>query len=402
LNVLGAALPIMAAAGHGRILGVTSGSGWRAADAGAYGCAKRAVAALTWQVGRQVPAGVAVNAMSPIAVTRMVTEALARAGGAKGSTATGGLSLGSMPEPAQLGPLGAHLVGDSLAFSGQVVFSAGSEVAVVDHPRLLEVVATAGAPSLPHLLEAATAGALVPAEAQQTSTGGTNPRFPSAFGAPTEALSSPAVRTCAVVAELPGTGTAVTDALEARGVACTSVPAGAVGTVDLRAFDAVIVTNAGGSRSAKGGWEAVLAEHSGLVDEIATDAAWARAVADASAAADRPMRIVFLVDARTAGSRSRVQAVAQLSRAARKATGDRVAAFAVSLEGVGPVELGALAAHLLCSPSTPALSGAELVASHGWCGLRSHPRPTGSIVLAGPDLPPWFDAVLGQIVGGRS
>ena len=48
LNVLRAALPLMAEAGHGRILGVTSGSGWRAADAGAYSCAKRAVSALTW------------------------------------------------------------------------------------------------------------------------------------------------------------------------------------------------------------------------------------------------------------------------------------------------------------------------------------------------------------------
>ena len=46
---------IMAAAGHGRILGVTSGSGWRAADAGAYSCAKRAVAALTWQIGQATP-----------------------------------------------------------------------------------------------------------------------------------------------------------------------------------------------------------------------------------------------------------------------------------------------------------------------------------------------------------
>ena len=50
-NVLDAALPLMAAAGHGRILGVTSGSGWRVGDAGAYGCAKRAVASLTWQLG---------------------------------------------------------------------------------------------------------------------------------------------------------------------------------------------------------------------------------------------------------------------------------------------------------------------------------------------------------------
>ncbi|MGH3579825.1 MAG: SDR family NAD(P)-dependent oxidoreductase, partial [Mycobacterium sp.] len=44
LNVLEAALPLMAAAGYGRVLGVTSGSGWRAADAGAYSSAKRAVA----------------------------------------------------------------------------------------------------------------------------------------------------------------------------------------------------------------------------------------------------------------------------------------------------------------------------------------------------------------------
>ena len=79
LNILAAALPIMAAAGHGRVLGVTSGSGWRPADAGAYACAKRAVAALTWQLGAQAPPGVTVNAMSPIAMTRMVTSALERA-----------------------------------------------------------------------------------------------------------------------------------------------------------------------------------------------------------------------------------------------------------------------------------------------------------------------------------
>jgi NAD(P)-dependent dehydrogenase (short-subunit alcohol dehydrogenase family) len=107
-NVLGAALPIMAAAAHGRIVGVTSGSGWRPADAGAYSCAKRAVAALTWQLGRVAPPGVVVNAMSPIAVTRMVTAALSRAGagrrasgasGPSGASASGGLSLGSMPHP---------------------------------------------------------------------------------------------------------------------------------------------------------------------------------------------------------------------------------------------------------------------------------------------------------------
>ena len=57
LNVLRAALPLMAAAGPRPDPGVTSGSGWRPADAGAYSCAKRAVAALTWQhrAGRRRP-----------------------------------------------------------------------------------------------------------------------------------------------------------------------------------------------------------------------------------------------------------------------------------------------------------------------------------------------------------
>ena len=98
LNVLDAALPLMAAAGHGRVLGVTSGSGWRAADAGAYSCAKRAVAALTWQLGRQAPPGVTVNAMSPIAATRMVAAALERARKA-GRSGGGGISFLSMAGP---------------------------------------------------------------------------------------------------------------------------------------------------------------------------------------------------------------------------------------------------------------------------------------------------------------
>ena len=112
LNVLEAALPLMEAAGYGRILGVTSGSGWRAADAGGYSCAKRAVAALTWQLGAVAPPGVTVNAMSPIANTRMVAAALERARQAGRAGGGGGLSLNSMPGPEDLGPLGAHLVAD--------------------------------------------------------------------------------------------------------------------------------------------------------------------------------------------------------------------------------------------------------------------------------------------------
>ena len=66
-----------------------------------------------------------------------------------GSSATGGLSLGSMPTPDQLGPFGAHLVGDQLGWcTGRIFFAGGSEVALVAEPQLLEVVRTQDVPAL--------------------------------------------------------------------------------------------------------------------------------------------------------------------------------------------------------------------------------------------------------------
>src|ERR1700722_17304588 len=185
INVLEAALPLMAEAGHGHMWVVTSGSGWRAADAGGYSSAKRAVAALTWQIGRQSPPGVTVNAMSPIANTRMVAAALERARAAGRAGGGGGLSLSAIPGPENLGPLGAHLVSDDFGWcSGQVLFAGGSEVAVVDRPRLLEVVRTDEVASLGGVLEAVVPRAFAPAEAGQATDGGSNPRFGAIFGEP--------------------------------------------------------------------------------------------------------------------------------------------------------------------------------------------------------------------------
>ncbi len=423
LNILAAALPIMAAAGHGRVLGVTSGSGWRPADAGAYACAKRAVAALTWQLGAQAPPGVTVNAMSPIAMTRMVTSALERAprpvDRASRSAASGGLSLAAMPAPDQLGPLGAHLVGEEFSWcQGQVIFVGGSEAAVIDPPRLLEVVRTDAPTSLAHVLEAVTAGALAPAEAHQASGGGSNPRFGTIFDDQVaDELPSPVVRSCALVSDRPDLAAAITAALEARGVACAIVPAdagfdgfegaaAALATAVERTgpLDAVVVAMAGNPSSTTSAttWQQVLAEHAGLVGHIHGDAGWARAVADHAVGADRPVRLVSLTDATTAGGRSRAQASAQLARAARGATGERVSAFAVSIEAPGADAAHAVAdivAHLLCRADATALSGAELVAGAGWFGLRSHPRPGGSIIFGGPGVPGWFDDTLRSIVG---
>jgi NAD(P)-dependent dehydrogenase (short-subunit alcohol dehydrogenase family) len=400
-NVLGAALPLMAAAGRGHILGVTSGSGWRAADAGAYGCAKRAVASLTWQLGRHAPEGVVINAISPIAATRMVTAALGRTQPTTGA-ATGGLSLGSMPAPEHLGPLGAHLVGDAFTTChGRVLFAGGSEVAVIDEPRLIEVVRSDDVPSVAHLLEAVTTVALASAEANQVSGGGSNARFGTLFDSPpNDELPTGVARSCAVVSDRPEVAKAVVGALEARGVRCHQLDAPAA-LADVDALDAVVVAVAGGQPVTGAGsdWERILSEHQGIVARIDADAQWARAVTEFATISGRPVRLVTVTEATTAGGRSRAQASAQLARAGRKATRDLVLPFAVSAESDDiPAEL---VAHLVCSAEAVGLAGAEMVTGAGWFGLRSHPRPIGSISFGGPAVPDWFDDALREVAQPR-
>jgi hypothetical protein len=166
----------------------------------------------------------------------------------------------------------------------------------------------------------------------------------------------------------------------------------------------VVVAFAGhpSTTATAGDWEQVLAEHAGIVADIHTDAGWARAAADYAADRGRPVRLVTLTDATTTGGRSRAQASAQHARVAGSATEGRVTAFAVSIEapvGVAAPAAGALAAHLIGHPEATALAGAELVVDDGWLGLRSHPRPTGSVAYGGPALPEWLDRTLRQIVG---
>lgn len=421
LNVLGAALPFMAAAGYGRILGVTSGSGWRAADAGGYSCAKRAVASLTWQLGRLAPPGVAVNAISPIAATRMVAAALERARQEGRTAGGGGLSLfKSMPGPEAIGPLGAHLVGDGFGWCrGRVFFAAGSEVAVVDEPRLLEVVRSEGTASLDAVLRTVLPRAFATAEANQATDGGANPRFgsifdPAAGDPPPSTPALGAVRACAVVSDRPALAAPVVAALQGRGIVCHRVEptegfraaaeALAVLVHSVGPVDAIVVAPGGGSDSSTttGGWQQVLASHEGSVEQIHADAGWARAAADYAALAARPVRLVTLVDATSPGGRSRAQASAQLARVSRTTTEGRVTAFSVALEApekaVGP-PTAELVAHLAADPEA-ALAGAELVVGDGWIGLRSHPRPIGTITFGGPEIPAWFDATASEIAGG--
>jgi NAD(P)-dependent dehydrogenase (short-subunit alcohol dehydrogenase family) len=415
LNVLDAALPLMAAAGHGSVLGVTSGSGWRAADAGAYSCAKRVVAALTWQLGALAPPGVTVNAMSPIAATRMVAAALERARQA-GRSGGGGVSFLSMPGPEDLGPLGAYLVSDGFGWcTGRVLFAGGSEVAVVDEPRLLEVVRSDGVVSLAQVLQAVIPRAFAKAETSQASGGGGNPRFGPIFSEPAAPeLASAQVRSCAVVSDRPVLAASLTAALEARSVTChrVEVAHGFRGAADALScvveaagpIDAVVVAPAARQPAATStdGWERLVAEHRGIVEEIHTDAGWVRAAADYAARVARPVQLVTLTDAVTTGGRSRAQASAQLARAAAGATDGRITAFAASIEAseaAAAQPAAELTAHLLGHPDATELAGAELVVGTGWLGLRSHPRPIGSITYGGPAVPDWLDDTLREVVG---
>ena len=415
LNVLDAALPLMAAAGHGRVLGVTSGSGWRAADAGGYSAAKRAVAALTWHLGRHAPPGVTVNAISPIASTRMVAAALERARQAGRAGGGGGLTLDSMPGPEDLAPLGAYLVGQGSGWcSGQVLFAGGPEVAVVDQPRLVEVVRSADVASLEAVLRAVVPRAFLAAEAAQATEGGSNPRFGPIFVETTavEPASSD-VKACAIVSDRPELAAAVTAALEARAITCHRLESaegfdGA--TAALRALtevagpiDAVVAALAGPDAPASWSdeWQRVLADHQGITDRLHVDAAWARGAADYATAADRPVRLVTISDAPSPAGRSRAQAAAQLARVAAGGTRGLLTAFAVSMEapvGAAARPSAELVGHLLANPETAALAGAELAVGDGWIGLRSHPRPIGTITYGGPAVPAWLDASLREIV----
>jgi hypothetical protein len=204
-------------------------------------------------------------------------------------------------------------------------------------------------------------------------------------------------------------------ALEARSITCHRVEcargfrdaADALHSVVEAAgpIDAIVVAPAGRPPTATstGGWERVLAEHRGIVEQIHTDAGWARAAADYAARGAHPLQLVTLTDAVTTGGRSRAQASAQLARAAGGSTEGRITAYAASIEAseaASAQPVGELVAHLLSHPEATALAGAELVVGSGWLGLRSHPRPTGSITYGGPAVPDWLDATLREIVHG--
>ena len=268
--------------------------------------------------------------------------------------------------------------------------------------------------SLRGVLETTVPRAFVTAETNQATDGGANPRFGSIFDepAPSELLAGD-VRSCAIVSERPELTAALVSALEARSIAWhTTEPArdfdGAAKALRATAeasgsIDAVLVALAGPAAGTAlvTDWRGVLADHRELVEHLHADASWTRAVADYAAGTERPVRMVTLTDATTPAGRSRAQAAAQIARAAAGGTGGRVTALAASVESAAPGtadQSGELVGHLLGHPEAVALAGAELVVGSGWIGLRAHPRPIGTVVYGGPAIPGWMDGVLRELV----
>ena len=124
LNVLSEALPVMAAAGYGRIVGVTSGAGLAraAGDSAAYACAKRAVAAVTWQLAGLLPDGIALNALSPLAATRMTAVAITGGSVTAGAMTGGSVTAGAMTGGSVIGGsvTGGSVIGGSVT-GGSVI-----------------------------------------------------------------------------------------------------------------------------------------------------------------------------------------------------------------------------------------------------------------------------------------
>ena len=372
------------------------------------------MAALTWQLGRIAPPGVTINALSPIANTRMVKAAFERAQKAGHTGGGGGLTLDSMPGPEDVGPLGAHVVGDGFGWcTGQVLFAGGPEVAVVDQPRLVEAIRTHDTASLAAVLDAVVPRAFVAAEAKQTSDGGANPRFGGIFDAP-----APTEPTPAAVQHAPSFATAPTSPPHCgrrrrtlyrlhprrRGpwlrrhrqvAARRRQHRGACRRRDCRPRRPPAHLDLARRMGARAGRPP--GHHQALARRRLLAPGCCRLHGrDRSARATR-------ASGRGNDARRAEPSPGRLADRSGRCRRDqgRLTVFTVGLESEAPAAAdaaGELAAHLLSHPDVTPLAGAGLVVREGWIGLRRHPQPIGTVTYGGPDVPAWFDNALREIV----
>jgi NAD(P)-dependent dehydrogenase (short-subunit alcohol dehydrogenase family) len=413
LSVLAEALPHMVAAGYGRIVGISSGAGLArtSADGAAYGAGKRCVAAITWELAKLLPAGVCINALSPIAASRMVREILLRLSDSPDRS----LDLSRMPQPADMAPAAAYMASERFGWArGQVIFSAGPELTLIAPPRLIEIVRSDAAD------RAATLGTvfpvvLNPAEAAQRTTGGSNPRFGDIFSQ-TQVTSHPRSGRTLVLCSQPHLAKQLSESLARWGRE--------VLVVDPRSSDFDYAEACLDSALAAGpldefvvalgapefanpdalSWEQVVASSAGVGAHIVANAAWLRAAGRLCSSVRHPLRITFATDATSPAGRLAAQAIAQVARSVNDTpTNVGTQAMAVSLESAAASDLAAAAdliARLCVADDALALAGAELAVGASWLGLRSHPEPITTVSFGSTTIPEWVDSALRLTLGG--
>jgi NAD(P)-dependent dehydrogenase (short-subunit alcohol dehydrogenase family) len=427
LNVLHAALPIMAQAGFGRIVGITSGSGLARPQINglAYGCAKRAVAALTWQLAPFLPEGISVNVLSPIAASRMTRESIADHAG----TTAAGLDLSAMPQPADMAAAAAYLSSEQFGWcSGEAIFSSGSEISLIGRPKFIEAVRTDGVENFGAALETLFPVVFAPGENQQRAGGGSNQRFGPIFDQTSTEITSAneSRRTCMIISDdhalAQSVGSAITSwdftPLGVGGwrpfcATVSEIPQGfeAVSAAVVRAsevsdgIDAVVVILSAESRQSSSrpeSWQDVIDTHSTVTNQVATHGAWLHAVFEQANRDRRPLRVVHLTAATTPAGKTTAQALVQMVRAANETpAASPILCFSVALETARPEDdaaIGQLVARLVGADDASALAGAELAACEGWIGLRNHPGPVASFSFGNGTIPSWVDAALRQTI----
>jgi NAD(P)-dependent dehydrogenase (short-subunit alcohol dehydrogenase family) len=116
--------------GTGAVVNVTSGAGMGVADTCVYGASKGAVSAYTYDLAIDVrSSGIRVNAVSPLAETRMQPPKPLP---------------GALPQPDSIAPLVVYLLSDlARDVTGQILRLNGSALSVVSAPRVLPAVVRA-------------------------------------------------------------------------------------------------------------------------------------------------------------------------------------------------------------------------------------------------------------------
>jgi NAD(P)-dependent dehydrogenase (short-subunit alcohol dehydrogenase family) len=423
INTVNAVLPHMERQGYGRILNVTSGAGLQrvAAETAVYGTAKRAISALTVALARRAPAGVTINALSPIALTRMVAgpaQAAAASRGASGGPPGYGLDFGNMPAPEALAPVVAYLCGDGVDWlNGRIVFTNGQEASVIVPPRLIEAVHASAWARADGDMGDALASVLAPAARAGATTGGSMPRVVARATSP---KADPGTQACVVVWTEATAGEAVVNAFRAQGwkvvgVDMTTAPStrpipsaaanfdGAAASwlateAQFGGLDAVVVVT-GGNVSAEASvpmWRDV------ALSDLRVHSAWSRAAVTAcKAPAARQVSLVNVVSVAATVDAVIAAGVAQLTRCLQ-VTPDTEGLRCFSIEHQphsGPALLAELAERLCHHEEAGDLVAGDLVASdlvagEDWIGLRAHPAAGFTASFGDAGATAWIDSVL--------